>query len=129
MAFAAAALLVTTAPAASTLPNLRSVSSQRQHAVVVFALRDLAPGEIALSTSSRTTRSGTFFAGDVRFREWMAPQTRPDGLARWSTRHVLPPGTYYVAISGIVTETDCKPGVHPCREVWSNVRRLVVPRL
>jgi hypothetical protein len=123
------ALFLVALAAAGTIPNLRSVSSQRHHVVAVFALDDLAPGEIAVSSRLRTTRSGAFFASDVRLREWMAPQTQANGLARWDTRHTLRPGTYYVEISGIVTETDCKPGLHPCREDWSNIRRLVVPRL
>ena len=127
--FVTAALLATTAGAANTVPNLRSVSAPRHHAVAVFALGELAPGEIVVSSRPRITRSGGFFTNDVRFREWMAPHVEADGLARWSTQHTLRPGTYYVQISGIATETDCKPGLHPCRENWSNVRRLVVPRL
>ena len=126
--FVTAALFWMTPAAASPDPNLRSVSAQRHHVVAVFALGDLAPGEIVVSSNARTTRSGAFLARDVKLREWMRPQIEASGLARWATRHTLPAGTYYVQVSGIVTQIDCKPGLHPCLEDWSNVRRLAVPR-
>jgi hypothetical protein len=121
-----AAALLPALTAAATVPNLRVVSSRDRHVVALFALGDLAPGEIAIASDTRTGPDGAFRPASVKLREWMAPRQLQNGLARWRTRHVLRPGVYYVEVSGLVTETDCKPGVHPCREDWSAMRRVVV---
>ncbi len=112
--------------AAAALPNLHSVSSRDRHVVVIFALGGLAPGEIAVSSDPRTGPEGAFRSASVKLREWMAPRQLQGGLGRWRTRHTLRPGVYYVEVSGLVTETNCKPGIHPCGETWSNMRRVVV---
>jgi hypothetical protein len=121
-----AAALLPTLTAAATIPNLRSVSSHDRHVVALFALGDLAPGEIAIASNIQIGPDGAFRSASVKLREWMAPRQLQNGLARWRTRHALRPGVYYVEVSGLVTQTGCKPGVHPCREDWSGMRRVVV---
>ena len=121
-----AAALLPTLSAAAALPNLRAVSSHDRHVVALFALGDLAPGEIAVASDTRTGPDGAFRPANVKLREWMAPRQLQSGFARWRTRNTLRPGVYYVEVSGLVTQTDCKPGIHPCREDWSGMRRVIV---
>jgi hypothetical protein len=45
---------------------------------------------------------------------------------RARTRHTLPPGRYYVQVSGTVLITDCTPH-KPCPIRWSNMRRVRIP--
>ena len=46
---------------------------------------------------------------------------------RVRTQHRLRPGRYYVKVSGTETGLDCTPKT-PCKELWSNARRVVIPR-
>jgi hypothetical protein len=66
----------------------------------------------------------------VKLRE--AIHASPDpatGVTHWRTRQAVPPGTYYVEVSGIKTDgiTDCMPRRADCTSHWSNPRRVVVP--
>jgi hypothetical protein len=130
IAVLAAAVLATPAATAARLPSLRSVTPTTRHLSAVFALGDLAPGRIAVATSDRTELGGAFAATSVVVREWMSPRRLANGLERWTTRHTLRPGVYYVEVSGVAIGIDCKPGkpgTPVCREVWSRPRRVLVP--
>lgn len=120
-----AALLVSIA-SASPVPYLRSAGANRGHIVAVFALDDLAPGQIAVAVKPTTGLDGAFVAANVRLTESMRPSRVANGY-RWRTRHTLRPGRYYVEVSGRVFGLDCMPG-KPCPTPWSNVRRVMVPR-
>jgi hypothetical protein len=124
--------LATAALAAGTAgPVLRSATPQGGHLVVVFSLGDLArAAEIEAATSPRRGVNGAFLAGFVKLREKIAAGPRATtGLVRWRTRNTLPPGRYYVHVSGVdVGETSCKPYGAECLEEWSNLLRVVVPR-
>jgi hypothetical protein len=121
-----AGVLLTAVSAAASVPNLRSVSSQRRHVVAVFVLNDLTPGQIVVANKAARTPTGAFLAANVRLRETMAPTYR-NGAYHWRTKHVLRPGRYFVEISARPITTDCLP-VKTCPVLWSNVRRLIVPR-
>ena len=92
---------------------------------------DLAPGRIEVATSPRTGPSGAFLAG-VKVRESLtldATTVSATPAVHWQTRAVLPRGTYYVQVSGVMTGgvTSCFPLRSRCLERWSNVRKIVVP--
>jgi hypothetical protein len=123
---ALAAMLVPALAAASeATPKLRSTAARRGHVVAVFTLGSLAPRQILVAAKARRTANGEFLRANVRLREALAPTTR-NGLSRYRTRHKLKPGAYYVEVSGTAA-TDCLPG--HCPDRWSNVLRVVVPKV
>jgi hypothetical protein len=97
---------------------------------VAFTLpRDVVPGRI-LAATSRSGLSPLKPSAAVKLRE--AIHASPDpatGVTHWRTRQAVPPGTYYVEVSGIKTDgiTDCMPRRVECTSHWSNPRRVVVP--
>ena len=121
-ALALALAFATAGSTASGSPVLRSVTASHGHLVVKFTLaQDLIPGRV-LAATSRASLSRLVPGSAVKLREAM--QTSPDpatGIARWRTHKALPPGTYYVEVSGIqsVGVTDCMR--------WSNSLRVVIP--
>jgi hypothetical protein len=121
------AAVLTSLAGAASLPYLRSASSQRRHVVAVFTLGELAPSRIAVAVSSVTGANGAFVPANVRIKE-VVHATRVTNGYRVRTQHTLRPGKYYVQVSGLVVGLDCTP-LKPCREDWSNVRRVVIPRL
>ena len=125
-----AAALVSGSSAATGGPVLRSATPLDGHVVVTVAVADLAPGRVEVATSPRTEPSGRFPADSVKLRETITTHPGTTGVVRWETRKVVTPGTYYVAVSGLLTGgvTSCIPlrGRGICLERWSNVRRIVV---
>ena len=126
-------LALALAPAGSTsagAPVLRSVTSDRGHVVATFGLTpNLAPGTIVVATS-RSGLSHLLPSTGVKLRETMHASPDPTThVARWRTRGVLPPGTYYVEVSAIqiVGVVDCMPRHGDCATHWSTARRVVVP--
>jgi hypothetical protein len=129
MAAAVAALgaaVLTSVSAASPSPYLRSVAAQRGHVVAVFTLNELAPGHIVVAVRPETKPNGAFVAANIRVNETLRAIPVTNGY-RDRTRHTLRPGRYYVEVSGIVLGLDCTPH-KPCKEDWSNIRRVVIPR-
>jgi hypothetical protein len=63
----------------------------------------------------------------VRVQESLSSATQVAGGYRIRTQHKLRAGRYYVKVSGVVVGLDCTPH-KPCRELWSNARRVVIPR-
>jgi hypothetical protein len=130
VALASASAFATGVGAAPDSPVLRSVSASNGHLVVEFTLpRDVVPGRIMAATS-RSGLSHLRPSPTVRLRE--AIHASPDpatGVTRWRTRTTLPPGTYYVEVSGIQTVgiTDCMPRRADCASRWSRPRRVVIP--
>jgi hypothetical protein len=90
-------------------------------------MTDMAPDHIAVSTSAATQRDGSFVTANVRVLETMANPTSTTGGMRARTVHKLRPGRYYVKVSGQSIGLDCTPKL-PCKELWSNARRVVIPR-
>jgi hypothetical protein len=83
---------------------------------------------IEVARKPRVAPSGAFSSG-VLLREHLP--ARSGDVARWRTRGSLTVGRYYVHVSDIdlTGVIDCSPrGGVDCLEVWSNVRRVVVPR-
>ncbi len=112
--------------AGPSLPYLRSATVQRKHVVAVFALGELAPGQISVAVRPATRLNGAFLDASIRLEEPLAAQ-KTNGGYRARTKHTLPPGRYWVKISGTVIGRDCTP--HKlCKINWSNARRVVVPR-
>ena len=114
--------------AGSPLPDLRSAAAPHGHVIVTFTLGapDLAPGRIVVAALPERRADGVFPAADVRLDEPVqATRIRVGYRAR--TRGALGPGRYWVEISGVPTGVDCLPA-KPCRQTWSNVRRVVVRR-
>jgi len=121
----AAALAICAAGAASTLPSLRSASSQRGHVVVVFSLGELGPGRIVVAHGRATRADGRLVTANLLVDEPLRLVKTATGYSARTT-HTVAPGTYYVQISGTVLGMDClKP--KPCPQDWSNIRRVVVP--
>ena len=113
--------------AATPAPFLRSAAAHRGHVVAVFTLgSDLAADRIAVAVSPKTGPTGAFLKANVRLSESVRPTRVPSGY-RFRTRHTLRAGRYYVQVSGIAVGVDCLPA-KPCRESWSNVRRVIIPK-
>jgi hypothetical protein len=122
----AAALLTALPGTGATVPSLRTATANRGHVVVGFRLGDQAPGRILVATRRTTMPGGRLANGSIRLDERLRAVKTATGY-RARARHALAPGVYYVQISGIVLTTDCLPG-KPCRQAWSNVLRVRVPR-
>jgi hypothetical protein len=117
--------------AASSTPYLRSVAASRGHVVAVYTLggaeSDLRAGRIAVASRAATQADGSFVPANVRVQENLTSVTTVANGYRVRTQHKFRPGRYYVKISGVVLGLDCTPH-KPCRELWSNARRVVIPR-
>jgi len=129
---ALAAALLTGISAASSSPTLLSAKPSHGHVVAVFTLgdtesSDLVPGHIAVATAPSQQATGSFAPADVRFQESVSSPTRVATGYRIRTQHKLRPGRYWVKVSGVVIGLDCTPH-KPCKELWSNARRVIIPR-
>ncbi len=115
-------LLVAATLAAAAGPQLRSATALHGHVVVAFTLGGLvAPGELRVATSPR------MLPASVRLHERIAARPDANGIVRWLSRHALPPGAYYVRVSGLEeSATSCLPRGQECLQEWSNVLRVVV---
>jgi hypothetical protein len=117
---------IATVSAGPSLPYLRSAAVQRKHVVAVFALGELAPGQISVAARPGTRLNGAFLQANVRLEEPIRARKTSGGY-RAQTKRTLPPGRYWVKVSGTVIGLDCTPH-KPCKTTWSNARRVVVPR-
>ncbi len=127
---ALAAALLTGISAAASTPYLRSAAASRGHIVVVFTLgeaEDVTPNRIAVAVNTGTQADGSFFPANVRVQETITNVTQVSGGQRYRTQHKLRPGRYYVKVSGRVLGLDCTP-LKPCKDLWSNARRVIIPR-
>jgi hypothetical protein len=116
------------APAAVSEPHLRSASASRGHIVVVMTYGELAPSKIVVATRPGTGRTGALLPKNVRLTEPIKLGSAVHGGGyRVRTRHTLRPGRYYVQVSASVIGVDCTPH-KPCPTLWSNIRRVRVPR-
>ena len=117
--------------AASSAPYLRSTAASRGHVVAVYTLggtdTEVTPRHIAVAARSATQADGSFVPANVRVQEIMSNATPVTNGYRVRTVHKLRPGRYYVKVSSVVVALDCTPH-KPCRELWSNARRVVIPR-
>jgi len=128
----AAALLTNASAATTSAPYLRSVAPSRGHVVAVFTLgagdtNDLTPKSIAVAKRSAVQPNGAFVAANVRFEEALSNVTPAATGLRVRTLHKLRPGRYYVKVSATTLGAGCTPKF-PCKELWSNTRRVVIPR-
>jgi hypothetical protein len=123
---ALAAIMLTGVSAASSLPDLRSAAAKRGHVVVTFRLGELVPARILVAVRRKTTASGKLVAANVRLNEPLRTTNAPTAFRRATTKRKLPAGVYYVQVSGVVLGLDCMP-TKPCRQDWSNVRRVRIP--
>jgi hypothetical protein len=121
----AAGLVASLSTAAGPLPNLRSATVARGHVVVKFTLGDLVPGRLVVASRPATLNNGKLLTANVRLNEPLRSVKTATGY-RARTRHTLPPGRYYVQVSGTVLITDCTPH-KPCPIRWSNLRRVTLP--
>jgi hypothetical protein len=126
------AALLTAISAAASSPALLSTAASRGHVVAVFTFEpsespDMAPKHIAVATRTTTRLNGSFVPANVRVQEPITTFTRTANGMRVRTQHKLRPGRYYVKVSGVVIGLDCTPKF-PCKELWSNARRVVIPR-
>jgi len=126
VAAALGATFVAAVSAASPVPYLRSAVAGNRHVVVIYSLGDLTPGRILVATRAQRLPSGKFVTANIRLSEPLTGKKIASGL-RMRTRHALPPGRYYVQVSGVVVGLDCTPH-KPCQSDWSNVRRVQVRR-
>jgi len=128
---ALAAALLTGISAAASAPYLRSAAASRGHVVAVFSLDgtegDAVPGHIAVAVSPALQADGSFIPAKVRVEEVMSTLTQTSNGMRVRTQHRLRPSRYYVKVSSKALELDCTPK-NPCKELWSNARRVVIPR-
>ncbi|HEX7309539.1 MAG TPA: hypothetical protein VF232_00035 [Gaiellaceae bacterium] len=129
---ATCALLLTGVASAASTPYLKSTAASRGHVVAVFTqgsaeTDDSVPSHIAVATKAATQYNGSFIPANVRVSESMSNVTRTAAGLRARTVHKLKPGRYYVKVSTIAIGLDCTPKL-PCKELWSNARRVVIPR-
>jgi len=109
--------------------TLRTAGASKGHIVVAFSPGDLVPGEIAAATQATRGVNRAFVRANVRLRERITAKTDPaTGIVRFRTHGTVPPGAYYVAVSGFMQEPppSCVPIRSHCTERWSNVRYVVV---
>jgi hypothetical protein len=125
---AALAVVSSVGASASPVPDLTSAAARHGHVIVTFTLGapDLAPGRIVVAVEPERRADGGFAAANIRLDEALRTSRIHDGY-RARTRRALTPGRYWVEVSGVVTGVDCLP-LKPCRQTWSNVRRVVVRR-
>jgi hypothetical protein len=124
------AVLAVGISAASSQPYLRSAVASRGHVVAVFTLgdsEDMAPARIAVAVGTKTQLDGSFVPANVRVQESISKVTTVSNGLRVRTQHKLRPGRYYVKVSGRMIALDCTP-LKPCKEQWSNARRVIIPR-
>jgi hypothetical protein len=126
------AALVTGGSGAASAPYLVSAAASRGHVVAVFTLgggeSDFAPGTIVVAVRPQIQTNGSFLPANVRLQEALTNLKRlAGGSERVRTQHRLKPGRYYVKVSGTQIGLDCTPK-NPCKELWSNARRVVIPR-
>jgi hypothetical protein len=128
---ALAAALLTGISAAASAPFLRSAAASRGHVVAVFTLGgtegDSVPNRIEVAVSLATQTDGSFLPAKVRVQEAISGATQTSNGMRVRTQHKLRPGRYYVKVSSKALALDCTPK-YPCKELWSNARRVVIPR-
>jgi hypothetical protein len=128
---AVCAALVTVGSSAASLPYLVSTAASRGHVVAVFTLggseADFAPGRITVAVRPQTQTNGSFVPANVRVEEPLSNLKQVPQGERVRTQHRLRPGRYYVKVSGTQIGLDCTPK-NPCKELWSNARRVVIPR-
>jgi hypothetical protein len=128
---ALAAALLTGISAAASAPFLRSAAASRGHVVAVFTLGgtegDSMPNRIEVAVSLATQTDGSFLPAKVRVQEAISGATQTSNGMRVRTQHKLRPGRYYVKVSSKALALDCTPK-YPCKELWSNARRVVIPR-
>jgi hypothetical protein len=125
-------VLLTGVASAASAPYLKSTAASRGHVVAVFTLAsgelgDMAPAHITVAVKPATQPDGSFVPANVRVRESIAYTTQTPAGTRVRTQHKLRPGRYYVKVSGVVIGLDCTPKF-PCKELWSNARRVIIPR-
>ncbi len=123
-ALALGAIVLGGAAAATSLPHLNSATSHKRHVVVTFRLGDLAPGRIVVASHRQTQPNGAFVKANVRLDEPLTATKTTTGF-RARTAHRLAKGRYWVEVSGVVAGLDCTPH-KPCRQDWSNSRRVSV---
>jgi hypothetical protein len=125
------AALLTGISAAASAPYLRSAAASRGHVVAVFTLGategDDVPAHIAVAVSLATQADGSFLPAKIRVQEAISATTQTSNGTRVRTLHKLRPGRYYVKVSSKALALDCTPK-NPCKELWSNARRVVIPR-
>jgi hypothetical protein len=125
------AALLATISAAASAPYLRSAAASRGHVVAVFSLGgtegEAVPNRIEVAVSLATQADGSFLPAKVRVQETIAGVTQSSNGLRARTQHKLRPGRYYVKVSSKAVALDCTP-TKPCKELWSNARRVVIPR-
>jgi hypothetical protein len=130
LVFSALAVFVSAASASAGGPTLRTAGTATGHVVVTFSPGELTPGEIAVATHTTRGPDGGFLRANVRLRERVTAKADPaTGIVRFRTHGTLPPGTYYVAVSGFLQEPppSCFPISSRCTERWSNVRGVIAP--
>jgi hypothetical protein len=76
---------------------------------------------------AKTQLDGSFVPANVRVQESISKVTTVSNGLRVRTQHKLRPGRYYVKVSGRTIALDCTP-LEPCKELWSNARRVIIPR-
>ena len=125
------AALLTSISAAASAPYLRSAAASRGHVVAVFTVGgtegDAVQDHIAVAVSLATQADGSFLPAKVRVQESILGATQTSNGLRVRTQHKLRPGRYYVKVSSKALDLDCTPK-YPCKELWSNARRVVIPR-
>lgn len=129
LVIALAAALAWVSLATAQEPTLRTARTSGRHVVVTFAPGDLIPAEVEVATRAARTASGGFVAANTKLRERITAQPDPvTGIIRYRTRGTVAPGTYYVAVSGIVQDppASCGKVGSRCAERWSNAVRVTV---
>jgi hypothetical protein len=131
LAVAGAATLPVSAAATSGPVQLLQVSANGGHVRVVARMSaDVTASEVEVSSARRLVGTG-FLPKSVVLRESITATPDPSGTLKFSTRHRLRPGKFWVAVAAIPLgeATSCMPvrfKGNACLETWSNVLPLHV---
>ncbi|HEU5216433.1 MAG TPA: hypothetical protein VFU30_12935 [Gaiellaceae bacterium] len=118
--------------AAGQLPIVRSVGVVHRHVVLELSVGSIRPVEFSAATRRAVDADGALLSKNVRLRETIQVPASAGGVVRWESPKALRPGTYFVQVTAVETAgggvMDCPPKQPRCNELWSSVRRVVVPK-
>lgn len=118
--------------AAGQVPIVRSVGIVHRHVVLQLSVDGVRPVEFAAATRRAVDAEGALLSKNVRLRETIQIPASTGAVVRWESPKALRPGTYFIQVTAVETAgggvTDCPPKQPRCNELWSSVRRVVVPK-
>jgi hypothetical protein len=116
--------------AAGQVAIIRTAAVAHRHVVLGLSVNDLRPVQLTVAKRRAVAADGALLQQNVRLRETIQLSPSASGVVRWVSPKALRRGTYFVQVMAVETGgvTDCLPKLPNCNELWSNVRRVIVPK-